>query len=271
MRRKYYWHFLGLIVFLCFWTPAFSQILVGPKVGAQLSWTNFDNKDNREFFDVKPLPGFNAGLVVAFKVKERFYLHTEYLYSRKGKIIGGKADPALENKAIYHHFDVPILFRLDFKGSIGESKVFKWFAMAGPNISYWLSGSGELQSGELLENDIEALNYDVVFGLDPDNIESGKQYVTDVNRLQLGLNLGVGLEFEPKKGHSFIIDLRYEIGHSLIGRSDSSFLPDLLGYEDDLKARNTGIRFNIAYLIDTKIEERKKGKTTFKVKNKRKR
>ena len=271
MGRKYYWHFLGLIVLLLLGVPASSQILVGPKVAGQFSWTNFDDKDNREFFDVKPLPGFSAGLVIAFKVKNRFYLHTEYLYSRKGKIIEGKVDTDLENKVIYNHFDVPILFRLDFKGSIGESKVFKWFAMAGPNISYWLNGNGELINGELLEDDIGPLNYDIVFGLDLDNIESGKQYVKDVNRLQLGLNLGAGLELEPKKGHSFILDLRYEIGHSLIGKSDSAFNPDVISYQDDLKIRNTGIRLSLAYLFDTKIEERKKGKTTFKLKNQRRR
>jgi hypothetical protein len=56
------------------------------------------------------------------------------------------------------------------------------------------------------------------------------------------------------------------LGHSFLAREGGgTFTPTY--YQDVLQARNKGIRISASYLIDLKIEKRKKGKSTIKRKN----
>jgi hypothetical protein len=48
-------------------------------------------------------------------------------------------------------------------------------------------------------------------------------------------------------------------------------LPGTLYYEDELKVRNNAFVVSLYYFIDLKIEERKKGKSTSKIKTGKKR
>ncbi len=104
-----------------------SQILVGPIVGLNYSWTSFGDRDKREEYNVKPVLGYHIGGHIAFKVRKRFFLHTSIIYSTKGKTIDGKLDPLLHNKVTYNYIDVPILYTVDFKAKIGKGPTFKYF------------------------------------------------------------------------------------------------------------------------------------------------
>jgi hypothetical protein len=247
--------------FFCATFFANAQILIGPIAGGHVSWTRFDEKEVRRDFKSSPLFAYHAGVSLSFRVRSRFYLHSAILYARKGKLIEGVADPLLRNRVIYNHIDLPILYTAEFKGKIGRNKVFKWYLGAGPNVSYWLNGKGTLRTSEIVEGGIDELEYTVAFNQSVTDVEDDKMAVLEPNRLQLGLNISVGTVFEPVGLNKFMVNLRYEIGHSFLGKSNA-LNPLSTEYADILRSRNNGIRLSIAYLIDLKIDQRKKGKST---------
>ena len=239
--------------------PAYSQLLVGPEIGVNYSWTSLRDDDLQERFRMKAVPGFHAGGRIAFKVRNRFFLHASLLYATKGRILTGKMDPLLKSTATYSYIDMPINYTVDFRGKF-KGKEFKYFFGIGPNVSYWLGGKGKFFSSELEENNQDQISYKVKFGSSEDEAVSGRLSVSRANRLQLGLNLIAGTVFEPAYKQRFIFSVRYELGHSYLAKEDGELID--MYFEEPLKSRNTGFRISVSYLIDLKTEERKKGKST---------
>ena len=98
-----------------------AQLLIGPRIGGQMSWVSYEDDEVSGLYDVDPLYGWFGGMTVAFRVRDRFFLQTDFIYSRKGKEIkgigdAGLSDPDLKYVSINHHFDIPIIYRMDFKG-----------------------------------------------------------------------------------------------------------------------------------------------------------
>jgi len=241
-------------------TPTFSQILVGPVAGANYSWTSFSDKDLKGAYRVSPVLGFHVGGHLAFKVQKRFFLHASFLYASKGRLLEGKLDTKLKNSARNNYIDVPISYTVDFKGKIGRSKEFKYFLGIGPNVSYWLSGKGTLYNTDLEENGQGELSYKAVYKKVPDNQAPDEMIVEEPNRFQLGLNFIVGMVLEPGPRQRVVVSLRYELGHSYLAKTDGIFQNTY--FQDPLQSRNQGFRISLAYLIDLKTEELKKGKST---------
>ncbi len=241
-----------------------AKILIGPIVGVNYSWTSFGDRDNNAFYNVKPVPGFHVGGHIAFKVRKRFFLHTSILYSTKGKIVDGKADPLLHNKVTYNYIDMPVVYTVDFKGKIGHHEAFKYFLGIGPNLSYWLGGKGTFFNNDLNERVLPKQDYKIVFKKDESTLGENKMNVATPNRLQLGLAITAGLDFEPVGLNRVILNVRYELGHSYLSRTTDGVFSEPINAEDPLRVRSQGFRVSLAYLIDLKIEQRKKGKSTIK-------
>ena len=157
---------------------------------------------------MKPVPGFHAGGRVAFKVRNRFFLHASLLYATKGRILTGKMDPMLKSTSTYSYIDMPINYTVDFRGKL-KGKEFKYFLGIGPNVSYWLGGKGKFFSSELEENNQDQISYKVKFGSSEDEGAAGRLSVSRANRLQLGLNLIAGTVFEPAYKQRIIFSVRY--------------------------------------------------------------
>jgi opacity protein-like surface antigen len=225
-----------------------------------------DDRAFKSIAEVHPITGFHVGGVVQFKVMDRYFLNTEYIYSQKGKTVTSKIDPNLNDKAVYHHIDIPILFAMHFKGRLSESRQFKWYINAGPNTSYWLGGRGVVNAGDLIENGVPPLKYKIAFGTRPDHNNPDILYIKDSNRLQFGLNIGGGIVLEPAPKQKVMIDFRYEIGHTRIGTPASSQFLIPSDYQDSLKGRNKGIRLSVVYLMEfsSSKEDLNKGKSTKK-------
>lgn len=257
----------GLILIGCTEMTYAQIIRVGAKVGPQLSWVSIDDPQYKTVADVRPTAGFHAGFVLAFKVKDRYFLNTEYIYSQKGKNAKGKLDPDLHDKVVYHHIDIPILFSMHFKGKL-KTRQFKWYINAGPNTSYWLGGKGVIKSGDLIENGFSELKYKIAFGTRPDHNNPDILYIKEANRLQFGMSIGGGLLLEPIGKQKIMIDFRYEIGHTRIGTTQSSQFQVPADYQDSLKGRNKGIRLSLVYLFEftSDRKERNKGKSTISTK-----
>ena len=209
---------------------------------------------------MSPVLGFHVGGHLSFKVQKRFFLHTSLLYASKGRMLEGKLDQQLKSTARYNFIEMPISYTVDFKAKIGQSKEFKYFFGIGPNISYWLGGKGTLYNSDIEENNRPELSYTIVFKKTPESQAADEMNVPEPNRFQLGLNLVAGMVLEPANRQRIMVSLRYELGHSYLAKSGGVFQD--IYFEDPLRSRNQGFRISLAYLIDLKTEERKKGKST---------
>lgn len=259
------------------WTAGFFFILsvgstsaqiirMGIKAGPQLSWVTMDDPKYKAVANVHPVAGFHAGAVFAFKVKDRYFLNMEFIYSKKGKNVTSSVDPDLNDKVIYQHIDVPILFSMHFKGHLKKTRQFNWYINAGPNTSYWLGGKGVIKAGDLIENGISELKYKIAFGDRPDHNNPDILYIKEAKRFQFGLNIGAGILLEPSNKQKVMIDFRYEIGHTRLGNPESSQFLIPSDYQDSLKGRNKGIRCSLIYLFEFSSDRkvRNKGKSTIK-------
>lgn len=258
--------FFVLIFIFCVLNFTHAQVYIGPVAGGQISWTKFDKKDFYDSYKIKPVWGFHAGANISLKVRNRFFLHTSFLYSTKGKVVEGKTDLFLKNKVKYNFIEVPIVYAVDFRAKIGGGKEFKYYFGVGPNISYWLGGNGKLYNSDLEENADFAsrdLDYRIVFGKDPNQFANDEMNVAEPNRIQLGLNVATGFVFEPGNNKKILFMLRYELGHSFLSNtSNGNFRPTY--YQDILQSRNIGLRFSLTYLLDLRVEDSKRGKSTIK-------
>ena len=183
----------------------------------------------------------------------------------KGRKIEGKADPLLHNRARYNYMEMPLIYAVDFKGRVG-GKQFKYYVGAGPNVSYWLGGKGKLYNSDLDESADYAsrdLEYDIVFRKAPGEASASEMNVEAPNRFQLGLNVASGIVFEPSARERILLLLRYEFGHSFLSRTGNGIFQPTY-YEDVLQSRNKGLHLSVSYLIDLKLQDRKRGKSTIR-------
>ena len=247
--------------------PVEAQIIqYGLKTGLQYSWIRMDDPIQQKLVSNKPVLGFNVGIVAAFKVKKRYFLHTELLYSTKGKSVQGIADKSLTDNVIYRYIDLPMLYNIQFKRNLNSAtlKQFKWYLGAGPIFSYWLGGSGTVNNSELPENNMAPINYKLKFGTrGEDRRELDVVYVSDANRLQVGFTFGGGIMLEPSSGQKVMLDLRFESGHSWLGKATSTDYVLPATYNDNLKSSNVGLRFSVIYLWEADLTKkvRNLGKT----------
>jgi hypothetical protein len=254
-----------------------AQVLIGPVVGGQLGWINFTEKENRRLYESRPALSMHAGASVSIRMAKRVFLQTSVLYTQKSKTLIGRLDPMFSNKAKLNYIDLPISFTKEVKMRFGRGKYYNLYFGAGPTVSYWLGGRGVLTASDLNENTINPPNYDlpytITFENNPEEVPFGKMNVSDANRVQLGLNFTAGVVFEPMRAQKFMFTVRFEAGHSYFAQdTDGNYgLEGTLFYEDDMQSRSQSLGASIYYFIDLKTEERKKGKSTSKVKIKRKR
>lgn len=259
-----------LLLFITQSIDGSGQILIGPVAGGHVSWSTFEDKDNKDLYKLGSRFGYHAGASIAFRVQKRFFLQGSFLYTQKSKILDSKIGDATSNHAKFKYIDVPILYTMEFKAKLKGNREFKWYLGAGPNISYWLSGKGVLNHGDLNENLINPPNYDlpykITFRKNQDDIELGEMNIENPNRIQLGLNFSAGVIFEPIGFQKIMITTRFELGNSFLSKdSKGDFgLPNTLYYEDDLRVRNMGFYLSTHYFIDLKIDDRKRGKSTVK-------
>ena len=250
-----------------------AQILdIGVKAGYVMSWTRHDDRftDYDDLYRVTPVSGFNVGATGIFKLKKHFFLQTEILFTTKGRRLAGRVDKVLTDKVIYHHLDIPLLYNIHFNGKLKLKRIkyFKWYAGVGPNLSYWLGGRGRIINTEFIENGFPEMKYKIRFG---ERKEDGAQkniYMKDVNRFQIGVQIGGGVLLEPMNGQKIMIDARFELGHTWLGKDNSADYIIPLDYQSarNMKDRNNNLRFSILYLWEKDLDKRsrKKGKSTLK-------
>lgn len=262
-----------LLVTICVALPVtlLGQVLIGPSVGGQFNWVSFDDSGYKNQYPTTVTMGYQAGASVSFRMVKQVFLQATVQYSQRKKKYSSEDDPMFSNEVRYNYIDMPILFTKEFKMSVGKNKHYNIYGGIGPLLSYWLGGKGRITSSELNENGVNPPNYDlnykIVFGKPQEDVAQDELNVRNANRLQLGLIFSGGLVFEPANFNKFIITIDYRLGHSFFAKdTDAQFgLPGTLFYEEEMQSRFQGIGCSLHYFIDLKTEDRKKGKSTSKI------
>lgn len=254
MKAKY------KIIFVLFFmgTVSYAQVLVGPIAGGNYSFTSFGDKDLKDIYKVSGVFGYHVGAHTSFQVRKRFFLQASLIYSTKGRQMRSNLDPGFRYQAKFNFIEFPLIYTVDFKAKLKDSKEFKYFIGIGANTSYWLGGSGTLADSWLKEGNVDKMKFRTDFKGDSQNDNS--MYVERRNKVQFGLNFVAGLVFEPAPRQRLLFSLRYELGHTYLAKSDGVFSKTY--FQDPLQSTNQGFRISVAYLYDLKTSDRNKGKST---------
>ncbi len=237
--------FVLFVFLLCSSQIMAQHLLVGPKAGIQTTRAFYSQKEYYEDYKSRPALAYHVGAVLNVKVSELFSLQTEALYNQTAKRLKG-TDHYSVNTERYHNLSVPLLLRTSFGN--GQQR---YYFNIGPNISYWLGGSGRIKIPELLEGeDTEELAYKIKFG-EKTSYEPNAFYVNHPNRLQFGLDLGGGV-MVPLMDKFLMVDIRYTWAHTYMVKENAPYT-NFIFFEDDLRYTNHVLSLSVAYLFDLDV------------------
>ena len=238
---------------------------LGVKIGGGVSWASFSDKAQKDTFSVLPAPGFAVGGFINFPLKNDFLVQMEFGYSKKGRII---KDRLLTNTSTYQFVDATMLLRKSYHFNLAPNVPSEWFFNIGPEVSYWLSGKGNLRA------EGPGYPYKIVFDGVPDGTTK-HLYYNSANRWLFSLVAGVGFRAPMGPHQSITTEMRFVSGHTNLGRKDYDYPTALwygvLGYVDTLHVNMKSVVISVSYSWAFNSIEQKMGKSTKKVKNKRRR
>lgn len=229
------------------------QFQMGPRIGPLIGFTSFGDKEAKEEFSNFIKPGFIAGYMISFPLKDDYSFVVEANYAQKGRsIIFNERE--WRNNVTYQHLESSMLLRKAFDMRIMDGVPGKAFANLGPNISYLLGGSGVVRTEAVSQS------YTLVFDEFPTG-DFSKMYYNNFNRWLFGLDLGVGFWAPVTRGQNIMTEFRFLFGHTYFGETDSAFI-DLLGFKDNMKANYRVLSITLTYVFEQDLQKNKKGKST---------
>lgn len=255
-----------------------AQYWFGPKVGVSyIDHVYQESAYERDTFDVSNDWNFQAGVVLSYSATSMYSVYGEIMYEKIGKKLTDKTTGGnLVTASMTNHFiTVPIMLRVTL-GSVP----FHYYVNGGPRLSYWIAGKGthELEEFEefppITDEDGNPLpvNYKITFNSDnatPDDPTSA--FVDKPNRLQFGLTLGAGIYFDLQSGGRLQLDLRMNWVHSNMGtnsQNDLNLVRD--AYRENLEYFHNISSVSVAYLFGYNSDLKRKGRSTIKESNKKK-
>ena len=169
---------------------ATAQLSVGPKGGATLNTISGNAPAGT---DKAMTIGYQFGAAVNYGFNKTFSLQPEVVFIQKGgKTNSSATDDFAQMSANY--LEVPILAKAQFGG-----EKFKGFVVLGPYAGYWAGG----------KNKASVLGTETNESIDFDNDLDDDGYKH--NRIDLGINGGIGMQYALWKGNIFL-DARYGFG-----------------------------------------------------------
>jgi hypothetical protein len=246
------------------------KFTLGVKGGGSLTWPGFGDKEAKDVFHRKLKPGYHAGIIIGFPLKDNYNLLLEGGASRKGRIITFNDDPKWENNMSMYMTDMSMMLRRSFRFMLNKNTPAEGFINIGPEINYWLNSSGFVRV-----TDGPKYKYDVLFAADSEPDVQGDYTLSlqRVNRWLFSLGIGAGIK-APLGNNRFIsAELRFLSGHTFLGKADSAWMERFIwgdgGMQDTMKTNLKTVAFNIAYTLDIDLKEKNKGKSTIKKKLKK--
>lgn len=243
-------------------TSSFGQIHIGPKAGFQSYLPIY--KYAAKYMDISPLPkiGYNIGLCLDYKANNTFSFYTDLTYSHKGKLLTGGIKNRFKNNAVYKYIEMPVLMKLTFHEHNKEG-IFTWFLEGGGSMSYWLSGKGYISSFELQETAIEKSDYLIKYKPKTTNEfdDIFTIYLSEPNRIQVGLVFGGGILIPVSPGRTLSLDLRYTFRQTWLAR-DREVDVGLYEYFEDFRTMEHNVSLNLAYMFEYNLGQGRQGKST---------
>ena len=214
-------------------------IQVGPSISARLATSVFDNPEIKEFNLGQWAPGFSAGVTTTMQASKIFGLTTEALYHYQIKQVSGTDNFSYFREKL-HFIKVPVLLQYTY-----PINRFQAYALVGPVVNYWIRGKGKALVPELVEGDLEnGVNYTIAFD---GNSAVDRFYVSDPNRLQLGIQVGLGVAIPMQRNH-LKVDARFEWGHTNMAKDYSSYSPFAF-YDITLEQTFHSVSLSCAYVF----------------------
>jgi hypothetical protein len=257
------WTFLKLLFFLLMSISAFGQkYSLGVKVSPLMNWSTFGDAEDRDKFSGGLTFGYAGGLFVSFPLKNDFDFFAEGAYSKKGRVVKSQND-TWTNTSEYRMIDLHMLLRKSYKFRLEKNVPAQWFLNIGPEVSYWLSGKGNIK----VEG--PGSDYTIVFD-EPPTSDFTKMYMTDANRWLFGLAIGGGVKAPLGRNQHITTEVRFVSGHTYLGQRNTSHI-EILTFEDTMKTNLKILYLNIAYSFDFDVKEGRMGKSTLdkKIKSKK--
>ena len=245
--------FIGFFLVLAM--PVSGQsIWLGPKAGIQGSRFFFADTDAQELYREGYGIGWQAGMVANFEIGWGWELATDYAYSRKSHSHTAVFDVDLiqSYRSTHGFIDASALLRYKF-GDLPRH----YYINIGPVISYWTDGNGRIRTGytDRVRFD-NGLQYHLVWDEEAlDNYD--EMWVGDANRLQVGIEAGIGMQFDIFYGSRVQLDLRYQLGHTNLAQEADTGIFGLngLSFADNLKGVHHVLGFSAAFLTSFQFVE----------------
>ncbi|UXX78921.1 PorT family protein [Reichenbachiella carrageenanivorans] len=254
-----------------------AQFWFGPKFGTQVIIPQYQAKAHADSFKVSNEINWHAGVAMDYSTEGHFEVHTELVYVRVNNRTQSKSlypDQSIDSKTVNHFLTAPLMARVVFM----QNSRFKVFVEAGPRLSWWLGGKGTLNSDEIEENASvpgQPADFKVEFvKAEMGDIEvtdyTDKLLVTKPNRLQYALDFGVGWLFDITPSQRVIVDAKVSFAHSNMAFNDGVAFSSITEYNEDLEYRSHMVMVSVAYMFGYNPALAAKGKSTLKIKTKRK-
>jgi len=221
----------------CLW----AQYHIGLSAGPNLSWQRFEDSDYNSFHQSKPGVGYQIGFLFLYRANDHLGLSVEAQYESKASKVKSSANDYTEKVSRYRYLDFPILFRYFF-----TSRYMQWYLGAGPELNYWLGGTGRFEVYDPSRDVINSYSYTIHFG--DDNVETDKMNVTEANRLQVSFSFAAGFLMEIGENQLIGGDIRFSLGHTYMGIMNGGQIPQL-GLTDNFESTLNVVELSAVYLF----------------------
>ncbi len=254
----------------------FGQYWFGPKVGVSYIDHNYQNRNYEDTFDIAKDVNFQVGAAFNYTATDMYSVYVELMYEKIDKTVkdistgGDEVRTSMTN----HFITIPAMLRV----TLGKVP-FHYFINGGPRLSYWVAGSGRQFLEEFIEQlpdpervDLATRDYKVVFNRDNVEPNGNTAFIRKPNRVQFGLTVGGGIFFDIQGGGRLMLDARYTWVHSNMGANsgsrDTNF--DYENYRENFEYSHNIASVGIAYLFGYDSDLRRKGRSTNRESNKKK-
>ena len=257
--------FFFAICFL-FVSVANAQFWAGPKFGVQMTKHSYQSPKFTSRYKVKGDVNWHAGIALQYTTEQKFAVHTELVFQKVSNNVQNDADTAVLNHTTNYSFVSTVMHGRYTVGYLGGATSL--YIVAGPRLSYWLSGSGSYESQEAADNfGVPGGDFTVTFSDVSEGVGTGNFVITRPNRIQYGLDFGVGTILDLASGQRLNVEVRYSIGHSNMGFDQDLELVEGIEYKPSIEYANNMAVFSLSYLFGYNPNDRRKGSSTNKLSN----
>lgn len=230
----------------------------GLRAGLNLSIPHFGGGPPANL-DPVPSLGWSAGAMAQFKLSAHWAVLAEAGYSRRvNQLVYDSVGS--ENRLALNLLETAFQVRRRFALPGSRGATSNLYVGLGPNISYWMSGSGTNQFNGI------GNTYQVHFDESP-AMQTSDVYISGANRWLVGVDLAVGVA-APIYEQKIFIELRGTLGLTPLGSSGSTSASGMPGYSGSELERHLlsstlwTASLNVSYTLVHNPMKSKLGKST---------